>query len=137
MAFFLSFFDVHLHCVLADVRDAWGEDWRRWVSFRDRELGSVCLQRLKMDSAWERSSLGDDIKCDIRGSKGVAGAESLSSLFLSLSLSQEGNEESMETLTMNTSISEGEVPDLANSFATLSSLSTTTQLGRRSIGGRG
>jgi hypothetical protein len=24
--FFLSFFDVHLHCVLADVRDAWGED---------------------------------------------------------------------------------------------------------------
>jgi hypothetical protein len=60
---------------------------------------------------------------------GPAGAKSLSLLFvclsLSLSLSQEGTEESMETLTTSTSILEGEVPDLANSFATLSSLSTT------------
>jgi len=56
---------------LADVRDTWGEDWRRWVSFRDSELGSVYLQRLKMDSAWERSSLDEDIRCNIRGSKGA------------------------------------------------------------------
>jgi hypothetical protein len=42
----------HLHCVLADVRDAWGEDWKRWVSFRDSELD-------------------DEIRCDIRDSKGI------------------------------------------------------------------
>jgi hypothetical protein len=39
------------------------------VSFRDNELGSFHLQRLKMDSAWERSSLDDEIRCDIRDSK--------------------------------------------------------------------
>jgi hypothetical protein len=42
----------HLHCVLADVKDAWGEDWRRWASFRDSELD-------------------DEIRCDIRDSKGA------------------------------------------------------------------
>jgi hypothetical protein len=54
-----------------------------WVNFRDRELGSVCLQRLKMDSAWERSSLGDDIRYDIRGSLEL----SRTLLFFYLSLS--------------------------------------------------
>jgi len=45
------------------------------VSFRDSELSSVYFQRLKMDSARERSSLDEDIRYDIRGSKG---AESVS-----------------------------------------------------------
>jgi hypothetical protein len=117
--------------------------------FRDSELSLVYLQRLKMDSAWERSSLDEDIRCDIRGSKGAElvscnaaiwacwSKVALSSLCLSLSLSQEGTEESMETLTVSTSILEGEVSDLANSFATLSSLSTTTQSSQQSIGGDG
>lgn len=54
----------------------WGEDWRRWASLRESELGSVCLQRLKMDSAWERSSLDEDIRCEIRVSKGAESAPS-------------------------------------------------------------
>ena len=43
-----------------------GENWRRWESCRERALGSLSLIRLKNRSAWERCSLEEDIREEIR-----------------------------------------------------------------------
>ena len=52
------------------VRDSGrGEDWRRRASWRERESGWFCLQRLKRDSAWARCSLVEDMRGEIRVSK--------------------------------------------------------------------
>lgn len=52
------------------VRDSGrGDDWRRRASWRERESGWDCLQRLKRDSACARCSLVEDMRWEIRVSK--------------------------------------------------------------------
>lgn len=54
-----------------------GEVVRRLASLIASELGSFCLMRLKIDSAWDRCSLEVDMRCEIRVSNGAGSAPSM------------------------------------------------------------
>lgn len=54
-----------------------GEEVRRLASLRASELGSFCLMRLKIDSAWDRCSLEVDMRWEIRVSNGAGSAPSM------------------------------------------------------------